>query len=222
MTVGLIVVAAGTSNRMSGVDKVWADIGGRPAVWHALRRFTPMADRTALVVHPACLHRTTGLCSEFPHLRIVAGGAERHISVRNGLEALGDADVIAVHDAARPFAPGHLLHAGIQRLSEGAGAVPALPLVDAVKQVNMDGWVQGTLERSLLRAVQTPQVFRSGTLRDAHDHWDSTTPAFDDATMLERLGFRVCVFPGDQAALKITSRWDLQVVRLLYAQGAFQ
>ena len=163
-------------------------------------------------------------------LQVVAGGATRQASVAAGLAALGahldDETTVLVHDAARPFASPALVARVAAAVAAGHGAVvPGLPVTDTVKRVGRaDGTgaepVRGTVERADLRAVQTPQGFRLGVLRRAHDEaarhaHDESLAATDDAGLVERLGLDVWVVPGDERAAKITTARDLRVAELL-------
>jgi len=140
---------------------------------------------------------------------VVAGGAERTHSVAAGLAALrDDVDVVLVHDAARCLAPASLFDRLAAAVRDGADAVvPGLPVADTIKQVDADGVVVATPERSSLRAIQTPQAFRRSVLADAHA---SGVEATDDAALVERLGGRVVVVEGDELAFKVTTAADLE------------
>jgi 2-C-methyl-D-erythritol 4-phosphate cytidylyltransferase len=144
---------------------------------------------------------------------VVVGGATRSASVRAGLGAVPpDAEIIVVHDAARPLAGASLFDAVIEGVLAGADAViPAAPLTDTVKRVDDQGRVLETLERDELVAVQTPQAFRAEVLLDAHlDDPDAT----DDAALVEEVGGTVVVVPGDPRNLKITFAHDLGIAEL--------
>ena len=131
----------------------------------------------------------------------------RAASVRSGLAAVpSSADVVVVHDAARPLASPELFQAVVSAVADGAdGAVPGMPVVDTIKRVR-GACVLDTLDRSELVAVQTPQAFRAEVLRRAHDDDPDAT---DDAGLLEALGARVVVVPGERHNLKLTSAEDL-------------
>jgi 2-C-methyl-D-erythritol 4-phosphate cytidylyltransferase len=139
--------------------------------------------------------------------RVIAGGPTRAASVRRGLVAVPEsADVVVVHDAARPLASRELFRAVVDAVVAGAdGAIPGVAVVDTVKRVRA-GCVVETLDRSDLVAVQTPQAFRAEVLRRAHD---GDPEATDDAGLLEALGSRVVVVPGEYHNLKLTSPDDL-------------
>jgi 2-C-methyl-D-erythritol 4-phosphate cytidylyltransferase len=139
--------------------------------------------------------------------RCVVGGATRSDSVRAGLDAVpDDADVVVVHDAARPAARASMFEAVIAAVRAGAdAAIPGVPVTDTIKRV--DGQVVvDTLDRSTLVAVQTPQAFAAAALRAAHaDAGDAT----DDAALVERRGGRVVVVPGDASNRKLTTPDDV-------------
>jgi 2-C-methyl-D-erythritol 4-phosphate cytidylyltransferase len=159
---------------------------------------------------------------------VVPGGASRSRSVQAALEALPpDVEVVLVHDAARPLVPVGLVEAVDAAVRAGHPAVvPALPVVDTVKQVAPDvddpgiEAVVGTVQRSALRAVQTPQGFRRDTLAEAYAaaERDGGLDATDDAGLVERLGVPVVVVPGDEQAFKVTRPLDLLLADAVLSQ----
>lgn len=219
-SVGLILVGAGSSRRMGGLDKVWADLSGRPVLQHSLERFCPAVAAVVLVVRADHLARADALVSRFPGVQAVAGGEERQDSVWRGLSALPPVEIIAVHDAARPLAPARLLTDGIQALDQARGALPAIEVTDTIKSVDGRGRVKRTIDRAGVRAVQTPQVFAADVLRHAHAlARTAAMPATDDASLLENCGYPVRVFPGAAENIKITTDLDLRLARLLLESG---
>jgi 2-C-methyl-D-erythritol 4-phosphate cytidylyltransferase len=152
-------------------------------------------------------------------VQVVAGGAVRQESVGLALASLpADVDVVLVHDAARPLAPVELVDAVAMAVRAGADAVvPALPVADTVKQVDARSLVTLTLDRSALRAVQTPQGFRREVLEAAHAAVpaDAGELATDDAGLVERLGRPVLVVPGAEEAFKVTRPLDLVLAEAL-------
>jgi 2-C-methyl-D-erythritol 4-phosphate cytidylyltransferase len=147
---------------------------------------------------------------------VVAGGATRSGSVRAGLTVVPpSADVIVVHDAARPLASAELWAAVLAAVAAGAdAAIPAIPVTDTIKRV-AGGQVVETLDRTQLVAVQTPQAFRACALRAAHDGGRDAT---DDAALVEASGGQVTIVPGDPHNLKITEPVDLDVAALFLAR----
>jgi 2-C-methyl-D-erythritol 4-phosphate cytidylyltransferase len=152
----------------------------------------------------------------FP-LEVVSGGASRQESVAAALAAVPSGfPIVLVHDAARAFAPAELLERVAAAVREGHDAViPVLPVVDTIKRVDAAGHVVTTVERSELRAVQTPQGFRRNVLAAAHAQLTEPGGATDDAALVERLGIKVFCVPGAEAALKITRPADLMIAEAL-------
>ena len=195
------MVAAGTGSRFGGA-KQFADLGGRRVADWAIEAALSSTDGVVLVVPPGGpLEPGT-----------VTGGATRAESVRCGLAAVpADAEIVVVHDAARPFAGAALFDAVVDAVRAGAdGAVPAIPVADTVKQIDADGVVIATPERATLVAVQAPQAFRAGALRRAHD---SGAEGTDDASLVEADGGRVVTVAGDPANRKLTVAEDLEWAR---------
>ena len=210
-----IVVAGGAGSRF-GDRKQFCSLGGRPLLEWAVEACRPSSAGVVLVL-PADLDDADHHGAD----AVVAGGATRADSVRCGLAAVpDDAEVIVVHDAARPLASPRLFDAVITAVdADGVdGAVPGVPPSDTIKAVDGAGRVTSTLDRSTLVAVQTPQAFRAGVLRRAHAQADPG--ATDDAMLVEALGGTVRVVPGEPANLKITDPDDLGAAeRLLASRG---
>jgi 2-C-methyl-D-erythritol 4-phosphate cytidylyltransferase len=203
-----VVVAGGAGSRFGG-PKQFAQLGGRSLASWSLAVARQACDGVVLVV-PAGAARQAWDADA-----VVAGGSTRSQSVRAGLAAVpARADVVAVHDAARPLARLPLWQAVLDAVVAGAdGAVPAAPVTDTVKQVGPDGQLV-TLDRTRLVAVQTPQAFRAAVLRQAHL---SGVDASDDAALVEAAGGRVVLVDGPADNLKVTSPADLVVVAALAA-----
>jgi 2-C-methyl-D-erythritol 4-phosphate cytidylyltransferase len=206
---------------MAGIDKVWAPLGVHPIVWYSLSALAPVADEVVLVVRRDQMDRARReLADHLENAQIVAGGAERQDSVACGLSALTRSTVVAIHDAARPFAPAHLLRTGADLLTAFDGAVPVQPLHDTIKRVDADGRIVATVNRAMLRAAQTPQLLRREALEAAYAAARHTgRTATDDASLLEDAGYRVAAFPGLSTNFKITTPYDLQLARLLVEKG---
>ena len=211
MTVAAIVPAAGSGVRMGGgIPKALLTLAGEPLLVHAVRGLRA-ATRIGLIVVAAPADRVAevaGLLTSYDVL-VVAGGAERQDSVRLALAALpAEVDLVLVHDAARALTPAAVTDAVLDALQSGADAVvPVLPVADTVKRVAGETVLE-TVDRADLRAVQTPQGFRRDVLTAAHA---DTTPATDDAALVERLGRTVVTVPGSEEALKVTRPFDLLV-----------
>lgn len=197
-TVWTIVVAAGSGLRF-GSAKQFAHIGGKRIVDWAVEE----ANRHSIgviTVLPAGQATQPGQ---------VEGGATRSESVRRGLAAVPpEATIVCVHDAARPFASRAVYQRVISAVVDGAdAAVPGIPVMDTIKEVNASDVVVGTPRRETLRAVQTPQAFRAESLRRAHSGGGEGT---DDAALVERIGGEVVVVEGEVVNRKITTPEDLE------------
>jgi 2-C-methyl-D-erythritol 4-phosphate cytidylyltransferase len=201
VTVWAVVVAAGRGERFGG-PKHRALVAGKAVLAWSIAAARTVADGVVLVVPPA----EAGAAHEGADC-VVAGGDTRSASVRAGLRAVpADAEIIVVHDAARPAASPDLFRSVVDAVRSGAdGAVPGLAVTDTVKVVE-EGRVVDTPAREKLVAVQTPQAFAAGALRAAHERGGNAT---DDAALVERGGGRVVVVPGEATNLKLTGPADL-------------
>jgi 2-C-methyl-D-erythritol 4-phosphate cytidylyltransferase len=216
MSTVAVVPAAGTGERLAaGAPKAFVNLGGRPMLDYVLEglRDSGVVDSVVVAVPP---NRTDEAKLVFGGAAvIVAGGSDRTASVRLTLAAVGDAEFVLVHDAARALTPPSLIVRVVQALQSGHPAVvPALPVSDTIKAVDANGIVLGTPERSGLRAVQTPQGFQTELLRRAYDL--AAAGGFtDDASVVEATGTPVQVVEGDPLAFKITTPTDLLLAQAL-------
>ena len=219
MRVTALIPAAGMGKRMgAGINKQYLLLAGRPILAHTLSVFeqAPFIDDVCLVIPedeiPYCRENVLGRYGFSKVRRITAGGRERQHSVLNGLRAMDSQDpedVVVIHDGVRPFVPLSALEISVKTARANDGALVAVPVKDTVKVVR-GGTVVETPARETLWLAQTPQTFRYGIIRDAHeraaaDGWLGT----DDASLLERLGMKVRIVPGDYGNFKITTPEDL-------------
>ncbi|MGH9028164.1 MAG: 2-C-methyl-D-erythritol 4-phosphate cytidylyltransferase [Acidimicrobiales bacterium] len=205
-----VVVAAGRGTRFGG-QKQFAMIRGRPMVDWSVAAARSVSDGVVLVV-PSGDGRLSGEGARGADF-VVAGGETRSSSVRAGIERVpAEAEVIVVHDGARPLASARLFREVVDAVANGAdAAVPGIEPSDTLKRVDGDAVVD-TLARDEVKAVQTPQAFKAGLLRSAHR---SGAEATDDAGLVETLGATVRVVPGDPRNLKVTTPADLELVQAL-------
>ena len=216
MSTVAVVPAAGSGERLAaGAPKAFVNLGGRPMLEYALDglRNSGVVDSVVVAVPPK---RTDQAKLVFGgDAIIVAGGADRTESVRLALAAIGDAEFVLVHDAARALTPSSLIVRVVAALQAGHPAVvPGLPVSDTIKAVDANGVVLGTPERSGLRAVQTPQGFQTEVLRRAYER--AAAGGFtDDASLVESIGTPVQMVEGDPLAFKITTPNDLLLAEAL-------
>ena len=225
--VAAIVVAAGSGSRLgAAIPKALVEVAGVPLVVRAVARLAAGGVTEAVVVVPAderAAFEAVLAGAPIPVV-ITAGGAERQHSVANGLAALpaSGADewseqVVLVHDAARAFVPAEVVARVIAAVREGADAViPAVAVSDTIREVHDAG--STVVDRSRLRAVQTPQGFRRGVLAEAHAALaDTGTVVTDDAAAAEYLGSVVAFVEGSRRSFKVTDPFDLLVAEALAA-----
>jgi 2-C-methyl-D-erythritol 4-phosphate cytidylyltransferase len=222
--VGVVIVAAGNGNRVGGNElKQFRWVGGKPMLLHSVQTFQQRRD-VAMVV---CVLPKAFVGDPPPwlfqcdtdRLLISVGGRERTESVANGLEDLPDeVNIVLVHDAARPFVSSAMIDRVIAEARQGRGAVAALPVVDTLKEVDDDGRVVRTVERSRLWRAQTPQGFPRDLIEQAHSRARAEhVVATDDAALFERLGLPVVVVRGSERAMKITDEEDFARADALFS-----
>lgn len=219
-----IMVAAGSSRRM-GFDKLTADLAGKPVTAHALLAFEKCAsvDRIVLVTREERISEFQELCKEHEIsklARVVPGGAERHFSVWNGLQAAkaGAGEFVAVHDAARPLITPAAIEACLEKARHHGASACATPVTDTLKRATADGAVTGGVERDQLWAMQTPQIFLASLLDRAYQQVIRTGELVtDEVSALQRLGVSVVLTRVDEPNFKITLPSDLDLARLILA-----
>ena len=217
-----MVVAAGKSSRMAGVDKTFVPVLGKPLVAHTLSHFevSLLVSEVILVLAAGEMGRGKQLVQEL-NLRkvsnVCAGGQRRQDSVRNGLESLQPCQWVMVHDGARPCLGQQVLERGLDAVQETGAAVAGVPVKDTVKVVSPHRIVLHTPHRETLWAAQTPQIFRYDLLIEAHRKCTDTFT--DDAAMVESLGYPVKMFLGSHENIKVTTPEDLAIVKIFLAHG---
>jgi len=231
MAVHALIPAAGTGRRMgAGGNKQYLELGDRPVLAHTLARLAALECIDALhVIVPDdersfCRDQVVARCGLAKVCSIVAGGAERQDSVRNGLAACGaaDDDVVLIHDGVRPFFPAAQVAPLVAMATVDGAALLAVPAQDTIKEV-VAGKVVRTLERSRFWQVQTPQAFRFAIIREAHRR--ALAAGFagtDDAALVEWCGWPVTVLAGSPFNFKLTTPADLALARALLAAGVLE
>lgn len=223
----VIIPAAGSGTRL-GCDgpKALVPLNGVPMLIHTLRRFAAakLLDGLILVASSAhCAAIEGAVRTHFPgaSVPVVIGGAERQDSVANGLTALdADTEIVAIHDAARPFIAVDSIRASIAMAALHGAATVAIRCIDTILQADPDAFLQATPERSGLWACQTPQTFQVPLIRDAYIR--ARAEGFlgtDDATLARRAGAEVKLVEGTAFNFKVTTPSDLVLANLLLREG---
>ncbi len=221
LPVAAVIPAAGVGLRLGGVGgtsvpKALRLLGGRSLLVHSVAALSPFVDEIVVAApaeHVGLVGDQVASCAV--PVEVVAGGATRQDSVLRALEVVGSSvEFVLVHDAARPLSPAEVTERVVGALHSGAAAVvPALPVADSLRQVDTGGHSKH-VDRSTLRAVQTPQGFRKDILVEAHRR-AADSDATDDATLVERTGVPVTLVAGDHLAFKITNPVDLLLAEIL-------
>ncbi|HUQ77944.1 MAG TPA: 2-C-methyl-D-erythritol 2,4-cyclodiphosphate synthase [Patescibacteria group bacterium] len=224
-----IVVAAGASTRMAGLDKIDALVGGLPLLAYALRSVAaaPEVRRIVVVTGPERI-RAIAQAEWLPRKveLMVGGGVRRQESVWRGFEHLlanppmggvGEGEVVLVHDGARPLVPAALVSEVARAARAHGAAIPVVPVGDTIKRLTLDGTVVGVGDRAGLGAAQTPQGVRTDLLREAYVRYPAEGPETftDEAALLEACRLPVHAIPGSERNLKVTLPHDLARVASL-------
>jgi 2-C-methyl-D-erythritol 4-phosphate cytidylyltransferase len=221
--VAAIIAAAGESKRMGGIDKVFALVGGRPVLEMAIDVFQKcrMIDRIIVVVNEEKLN----LCQQVVDgggwdkaqdkvTDVCIGGKRRQDSVAAGLKQTGDCDWVVIHDGARPLVTADLIERGLEAARETGSAIAAVPVIDTIKVAGRNDIVRMTLPRRSLRAIQTPQIFRADIIKEAYSQPQEDVT--DDATLVEKAGYKVKLYMGSYENIKITIPADIAFTEALW------
>ncbi len=208
---GAILVAAGSAQRMQGIDKMLTPLLGIPVLLRSVRALaeSPEIDRIYIVTREDLIEPVKELCAEEAKVAaVLPGGASRGESVLRGLLASQE-ELVAIHDGARPLVSQAVIAEAIWAAAEMGAAAPAIAVHDTVK-VAQNGLVTETPDRSCLYAVQTPQVFkREGILKALEAALSQNLPLTDDCSAAEMAGHPVRLTRGSEENLKITVPTDL-------------
>ena len=216
--VGAIIVAAGSSRRMGGADKISMMISGKPLLVRVIDvfKYSPLIDEIIVVLNENNIdtgRKMAGKGSNNVLIKCCTGGARRQDSVAAGLSQIESRGWVVIHDGARPLVDGSLIERGLAAAWETGAAVAAVPVTDTIKEAGEDNMVTLTLPRQRLWAVQTPQVFRYDIIKAAHA-WEASEVT-DDAALAEQSGYKVKIYSGSYDNIKITTLEDLAMVEYL-------
>lgn len=216
--IGTVIVAAGESRRMNRMDKVFADLCGKPLLAWAVEAFqnSRAIDEIVVVLGRDKLEHGRRVAIERGWSKVsnlCLGGPRRQDSVRQGLLRLSGCDLVLIHDGARPLVSSDIIERGLAEVGITGAAIAAVPVKDTIKFVSPDGFVRDTPPREGLWAVQTPQVFRLELILEAHEK--VVEDVTDDAMMVEKAGQRVKVFLGSYENIKVTTPDDLALAGII-------
>lgn len=216
-----IIVAAGSGSRFgAALPKQFGLLNGRPILMHTIDNMQAALpdSQVMLVLNKDFVDYWAELCEKYSFVspNVVTGGITRWQSVKNAIDVIPcDAEVITVHDGARPIVDKLMVERLIKALDEALGAIPVVPVTDSLRQLNEQG--SEPVERSLFRAVQTPQAFHAKKLVEAYSlpYEEAFT---DDASVMAKLGYDVALVDGDTYNIKITNPLDVEIAQLYLRQ----
>jgi 2-C-methyl-D-erythritol 4-phosphate cytidylyltransferase len=214
---GVVIVAAGTGQRMAGIDKLFAPLRRKPLLTWSVETCQgySLVQQIVLVLNDKDLARGQKLREErsWSKVTLCLGGARRQDSVRQGLRQIRDCDLVMIHDGARPFLTLDLIEDGLKIVGEAGAAVAAVPVKDTIKLADSEKLIEETLQRDKLWAAQTPQIFSFDVITRAYEN--IMAEVTDDAAAVERLGYKVQLYMGDYENIKVTTTEDLALARII-------
>ncbi len=214
---GAVIVAAGDSQRMGGINKSFAPLGGKPLLAWAVDtcQRCSLVQQIVLVLNGKDLSRGQNLkeARGWSKVVICLGGARRQDSVREGLKRIKYCDWVMIHDGARPFLTLDLMENGLEAARKTGAVVAAVPVKDTIKIAAGQKLIKETLQRDSLWAAQTPQIFSFDVITKAYEKLAAEVT--DDAAAVEHLGYKVKLYMGDYNNIKVTTPEDLALARII-------
>ena len=220
--VGVVIPAAGQGKRMGrSINKQFLNLLGRPILYHTIKSFLDWgkAAEIVIVLNPEEFDSFDKLIRPYFHssemeIRLAAGGTSRKESVFNGITSLSrDLDYVIIHDGARPLLTAELIESTYQAVKKYDAVSCGVKVKDTIKIID-NSFSKKTLDRDNLRAIQTPQAFKTDLIIKAHQNYEKEK-ALDDASLVEELGEKVYIVRGDYNNLKITTAEDLKPAEVI-------
>lgn len=220
--VGVVIPAAGQGKRMGrSINKQFLNLLGRPILYHTIKSFLDWgkAEEIVIVLNPEEFDSFDKLIRPYFYssdmeIRLAAGGNSRKESVYNGITSLSrDLEYVIVHDGARPLLTPELIESTYQAVKKHGAVSCGVKVKDTIKIID-NSFSKKTLDRDSLRAIQTPQAFKTDLILKAHQNYDKEK-ALDDASLVEKLGEKVYIVRGDYNNLKITTAEDLKPAEVI-------
>jgi len=222
MNLSCIIVAGGIGKRMnSPIPKQFLVLNGKPIIMRTIECFANF-NEIVVAIHKDYIDYWKKLCKQYNFnikVKIVEGGQERFMSVKNGLASIeSTSGIVAVHDSVRPFVSKELIMRGIQKAETANSAIPAIIPTSSIRIIDKDG-NSSHIDRNKIRIIQTPQFFNIKLLKDAYKQ--QYNPIFtDDASVVEHFGEKIFLFEGEEENIKITSIFDLEIAKTIINQNS--
>ena len=215
--IGTVIVAAGASQRMAGINKLFAPLLGKPLVAWSVDTCQEYQSiqQIVLVLNDDGLARGQRLKEARGWSKVILcrGGARRQDSVREGLKQISGCDLVIIHDGARPFLTTDLIEDGLKVAVKTGAAIAAVTVKDTIKLTDNRKMIKETLKRARLWAAQTPQIFSFNVITRAYENLSAEVT--DDAAAVENLGYKIQVYMGDYRNIKVTTMEDLELARII-------
>lgn len=220
--VSVLIVAAGTGSRMGGdIPKQYLKVAGKSILDRTIEKFEKniYIDEIVLVVNTSEIDFIKkGILKKYKKIKkVIKGGNSRTESVKNGIYLMEDScDIILIHDGVRPFISQTLINSCVETCNDFNSCIPVINVLDTIKVVD-DGYVQKTLDRNILKAVQTPQTFSYELIKSCYDKVinEENVVFTDDASIVEYYGYKVKTIDGLVKNIKITTQFDLNVAEII-------
>ena len=216
--VSAIIVSAGNSSRMGGINKQFLNICGMPVIAHSIKAFQAcnLIDEIVIVTRENDIDEVNEVVKDYCFSKVVAvvvGGETRQLSVLNGIKAVSnDAEYIAIHDGARPLVTQKVIVDTLNCAIEFNAATTGVKVIDTIKIVDENENIIDTPDRAFLRAVQTPQIFNKSLYLNAVANVPNSKDFTDDCKLIEAYGHKVKIVDGDYENIKITTPSDIEIV----------
>ncbi len=223
--VAVLIPAAGMGKRMAkDRQKQFLMFGDMPVLAHTLKVFEGVDEVTEIIViapkgeEGFCLDKIVEKYRIHKVTKVIAGGKERQDSVYNGLKLISDdTDFVIVHDGVRPFVTKDIIKRSIELVREFDGVVAGIPAKDTIKRVSDDMFVEATMNRAHLWLIQTPQTFKYKIINEAYNKaYINDYYGTDDASLVERLGYKIKVIMDNYENIKITTAEDMLFAEMIY------
>ena len=213
--VSAVIVSAGNSTRMGGINKQFLQLDGAPVISNTITVFekSDIIDEIIIVTRESDIEEVANLVKKYKFNKIsniVAGGETRQLSVYNGVISTADiADLVAIHDGARPLATVKVIEETIKAAAKYGAAATGVKVKDTVKIVDDNDYITDTLDRAYMRFIQTPQVFNKKLYLDAIESVENSKEFTDDCMLIEAYGKTIKFVDGDYENIKITTPEDV-------------
>ncbi len=222
--VSAVIVSAGNSTRMGGINKQFLEIDGVPVIAHSIKAFqeSDLIDEIVIVTRYEDIKTINELVRKYGFSKVnsvVCGGETRQKSVLNGIDCISDkADFIAIHDGARPLVTEKVIKNTLEVAIKTGAATTGVNVIDTIKCVDDNSVILSTPDRAFLRAVQTPQIFNKTLYLDAVSKVENSDDFTDDCKLIEAFGHKVTIVDGDYANIKITTPNDVIVAQAYFSK----